>query len=99
MSEVMASAGALGLALAAGMALGVFYFGTLWLLVRRLDRLARPAVWLGVAGILRLAVLLGLLALLFGERWERLLAALVGLLAVRVAFTRRLARPATGAEP
>jgi len=62
----MNAAAALALALAGGTLLGAFYFGTLWLVVRRLDRLARPAVWLGVTGILRLAVVLGLFALLVG---------------------------------
>jgi F1F0 ATPase subunit 2 len=86
-------AGVLALALVAGGVLGVFYFGTLWLVVRRLDRLARPAVWFGVTGILRLAVVLALFALLVGTRWERPAAALVGFVAVRVVLTRWLGRP------
>jgi F1F0 ATPase subunit 2 len=81
---------ALGLAFAAGVVLGAFYFGTLWLVVRRLDRAAWPAVWLGATGIVRLAVVIGLFALLVGPRWERLLAALVGFLAARVVLTRWL---------
>lgn len=87
-------AAALALALAGGTLLGAFYFGTLWLVVRRLDRLAWPAVWLGVTGILRLAVVLGLFALLVGMRWERLVVALAGFLAARVVLTRWLGRPA-----
>jgi F1F0 ATPase subunit 2 len=86
-------AGVLALALVAGGALGAFYFGTLWLVVRRLDRLPWPAVWLGVTGILRLAVVLALFALLVGTRWERLAAALVGFVAVRVVLTRWLGQP------
>ena len=58
--------------------------------------LRRPAVWLGVSGIVRLAVVLGLLALLVGTRWERLMVAVVGFLAVRVVLTRRLGRPGGG---
>lgn len=84
----------LALALAGGTLLGAFYFGTLWLVVRRLDRLAWPAVWLGVTGILRLAVVLGLFALLVGTGWERLVVALAGFLVVRVVLTRWLGRPA-----
>lgn len=84
----------LGLAFVIGGALGVFYFGTLWLVVRRLDRLAWPALWIGLGGILRLAVVLVLFALLVGTRWERLLIALVGFLAARVVLTRWLGRPA-----
>ena len=64
----MTDAAALALALAGGTLLGVFYFGTLWLVVRRVDRLAWPAVWLGATGILRLAVVLGLFVLLVGTQ-------------------------------
>jgi hypothetical protein len=46
---------------------------------------------------LRLAVVLGLLALLVGTRWERLVAALAGFVVARVVLTRWLGRPA--AEP
>jgi F1F0 ATPase subunit 2 len=84
---------ALALALLTGALIGTFYFGTLWLVVRRLDRLAWPAVWLGVTGILRLALVLALFALLVGTRWERLAAALVGFVAVRVVLTRWLGQP------
>lgn len=90
----MNDAPALALALAGGTLLGTFYFGTLWLVVRRLDRLAWPAVWLGVTGILRLAVVLALFALLVGTRWERLMVALAGFVAARVVLTRWLGRPA-----
>ena len=90
----LSDAAALALALAVGTLLGVFYFGTLWLVVRRLDRLAWPTVWLGVPGIQRLAVVLGLVALLVGARWDRLAVALAGFLAVRVVLTRWLGRPA-----
>lgn len=88
------------LALASGTLLGIFYFGTLWIVVRRLDHRAWPAVWLGVTGVLRLAVVLALFALLVGPRWERLIAALIGFLAVRVVLTRWLGRPeATSRRP
>lgn len=90
----MSEAAALALVLAGGALLGAFYFGTLWLVVRRLDRLARPAVWLGVTSILRLAVVLVLFALLVDARWERVVVALVGFLAVRAVLTRWLGRPA-----
>jgi F1F0 ATPase subunit 2 len=93
-------AAVLTLALVGGGIVGVFYFGTLWLVVRRLDHLAWPAAWLGVTGILRLAVVLALFALLVGTRWERLAAALVGFVAVRVVLTRWLGQPvAAGGRP
>lgn len=88
----MNDATALGLAFVAGLVLGTFYFGTLWLVVRRLHRVAWPAVWLGVSAFARLAVLLLLVTLLVGARWERLAIALVGFLAARVVLTRWLGR-------
>jgi F1F0 ATPase subunit 2 len=89
----------LALTVAAGAVLGVFYFGTLWLVVRRLDRLAWPAIWLAVTGILRLVVVVALFALLVGTRWDRLAAALVGFVAVRVVLTRRLGQPVAAQGP
>jgi F1F0 ATPase subunit 2 len=80
-------------AFVAGVGIGTVYFVTLWLVVRRLDHLARPALWLAVTGILRLAVALGLFAVLAAGRWERLVAALVGFLAARVILTRWLGLP------
>ena len=90
----MNSVATLGLTFVAGVVLGTFYFGTLWLVVRRLDRLAWPAVWLGLTAILRLAVVLAFLTVVVGTRWEWLAAALIGFLAVRVVLMRRLGPPA-----
>lgn len=89
MSDVTGALG-LGLAFAGGAVAAAFYFGTLWFLVRRLDRLTWPAAWLGVTGILRLAVVLAIFAVLAGPRWERWLAALAGFLALRIALVRWL---------
>jgi F1F0 ATPase subunit 2 len=85
--------GGLALAFVGGVGIGAVYFGTLWLVVRRLPRQARPALWLGATGILRLAVALGLFALLADGRWEWLVAALAGFLAVRLALTRGVGLP------
>ena len=81
---------ALGLALAGGAALGVFYFGTLWLVVRRLDRVPRPGLWLMATGAVRLGAVLLVIGLLAGTRWEHLFALMAGFLAARVVLTRRL---------
>lgn len=85
---------ALGLALVVGVALGGFYFGTLWLVVRRLDRVPWPAMWLGVTAAFRLAVVLVVVTLIAETRWERLVVATVGFVAVRIVLTRWLGRPA-----
>lgn len=68
-----------------GLALGAAYFGGLWLVVRRLNRLAAPAVWLGVGVVLRLVLVLAGLYLVMDGRWERLVAAVAGLLLARTA--------------
>jgi F1F0 ATPase subunit 2 len=44
-------------ALAAGIALGALFFGGLWWTVRRGLRVANPALWFGVSGILRMALM------------------------------------------
>jgi F1F0 ATPase subunit 2 len=63
---------------------GVFPFGTLWLMVRRLGCRTHSILWLGMTGILRLAVALGALLLLFDGHWERLVAAPLAFLAGRM---------------
>jgi F1F0 ATPase subunit 2 len=80
----MSEGGFLALACAAGVGLGLFYFGGLWLTVRRLPTTRWPA-------LLTLGSLLGRLAptlvgfyLVMAGRWERLLACLVGFVLVRL---------------
>lgn len=77
-------------ALVIGFALGVFYFGGLWLTVRRLPKIESPALWLLLSFVIRMTVLLGGLYLVMGGRWERLLAGLGGVLLARVLLIRRL---------
>ncbi len=74
---------------ATGAALGFFYFGALWLTVKRLPQAARPA-WLAAGSfVLRnAAALLGFYHIMDG-RWERLLAGLAGFLAMRSVLVRR----------
>jgi F1F0 ATPase subunit 2 len=90
----MSVAVGLVLALGVGVALGVFYFGTLWLVVRRLPRAASPALWLGVTSALRLAVVLALVyalrPVLLAARWDWMVSALIGFVAIRMILTRRL---------
>ena len=81
---------ALGLPFVVGVVLGAFYFGTLWLVVRRLPRVSAPALLLGVTGLIRLAVVVAGFCVLVDEHWGRLASALLGFVATRVALTRRL---------
>jgi F1F0 ATPase subunit 2 len=78
------------LAGAAGAGLGIFYFGGLWLTVRRLPNSGRPALlFLGsFAGRTTLA-LLGFYLVMDG-RWERMLACLAGFIVVRQFLISRL---------
>jgi F1F0 ATPase subunit 2 len=86
----------LALAAAAGALLGALYLGGLWATVRRLPRASHPAA-LVFGSFLGRTVLaaLGFALLLAGDP-VRLVVALGGFLAVRVAMVRRL-RP--GAVP
>ena len=77
------------LAMGAGLALGAFYFGGLWLTLQRLPESPRPALLMGGSYLLRLAVTLGGLYLVMGNSWERAAACLVGFTVVRIIMARR----------
>ena len=83
-------------AFAAGIGLGVFYFGGLWLTVRRLPTARRP-VFLSLCSFFgRLGgVLLGFY-LVMGGHWGRLLVCLFGFLLARVILVRRWGPDRTG---
>lgn len=91
----------LGVAFVSGLGLGGFYFGVLWLSVRRLTDMARPGLWMTMMYLLRTAVVLLGFYLVMDGRWQSLLAALAGFVIVRVIFLKWL-RPGAGsaeAEP
>jgi len=93
----MSSLVALFLASAAGMALGLFYFGGLWLTVRQLGT-RRHAVALFLASFVgRTAVVLAGFYFVMGGHWERVLACLAGFIVVRQLLVSRL-RPERIAE-
>lgn len=73
----------LSLAFVAGLLLGLFYFGTLWLTVQRLARARRPGLWtLGGFFIRTGFTLLGFFVVMAGH-WERAAACMVGFLVMR----------------
>ena len=76
------------LALAAGMGLGMFYFGGLWLTVRRLPTARWPALLSMLSFFARLGVVLFGFYLVMGGHWERLLVCLFGFLAIRIILVR-----------
>ena len=75
-------------ALAAGIGLGAVYLGALWITVCRLPRLKHGGVWLLGSAWLRIGLLLAAWYWVSDGRWERLLACLLGFVAIRFAATR-----------
>lgn len=75
-------------ALAAGVVLGALFFGGLWWTVRRGLSAANPALWFGLSGLLRMALMVSGLYYVARAGWPSLLACLGGLLIARVAVTR-----------
>jgi F1F0 ATPase subunit 2 len=78
------------LAFLAGLALGLFYYGGLWLTVQRLPQSRSPGVLAVVSLLLRLTLALAAFYLVMGGRWERLLACVAGFLLVRTLLVHRL---------
>jgi F1F0 ATPase subunit 2 len=76
------------IAVLAGLALGLFYFGGLWLTVRRITCSKRPALLMLASFVVRLLVTLCGFYLVMDGRWERLLACLSGFLVTRFVLTR-----------
>lgn len=74
----------LGFAGISGMVLGVFYFGGLWLTVKRLPFSARPALLTLCSYLGRLIVTLSGFYLVMAGSWERLLAVLCGFMVMRI---------------
>lgn len=81
------------MAFMAGLALGGWYFGGLWMTVRRLTKTSAPALLALGSFWLRLAVsVVGFYVVMDGQ-WERLLVCLVGFLGMRSILMRHW-RPA-----
>jgi len=78
------------LAFVAGLVLGLFYFGGLWLTVQRLPQSRHPGLLTLASLVVRLGVTLAAFYLVMGGRWERLLVCLAGFLLVRFLLVRRL---------
>lgn len=82
----------------AGLALGLFYFGGLWLTVRKISCSRCPGLRMFGSFLVRLLVTLCGLYLVMDGSWERLLACLCGFLVVRF-FLTRLVAPEKGTIP
>jgi F1F0 ATPase subunit 2 len=82
------------LSLASGGLLGAFFFGGLWLTVRRLPTFDHPALAVICSLLLRTAVTLGGFFALSSGHWQRLLGCLAGFALARllVRWATRIAR-------
>jgi F1F0 ATPase subunit 2 len=85
----------LSLAALAGLVLGLFYFGGLWLTVRKIPCSGNPGFLVLVSFAVRLLVTLYGMYLVMAGEWERLVACLTGFLLMRIVLTRVLG-PARG---
>ncbi|MFO7568333.1 MAG: ATP synthase subunit I [Smithellaceae bacterium] len=83
------------LALAAGMALGAFYFTALWRTVRRLSDTSSPLRLLVGSFIFRAAIVLTGFYFVMDGHWERLAAALIGFVLMRKILERRFGQEHT----
>ena len=86
-----------------GLGLGFFYFGGLWLTVRHLPNCRSPELFTLGSFALRVAVTLLGFYLVMGDRWERLLACMIGFILLRTLLVYRLnpksrVKDATGGE-
>lgn len=79
-----------------GAALGLLYFGGLWLSVRRLGRSKRPALWMMASFWLRTGLLLAGFYLIMDGQWQRLLAAAAGFMLMRVLLVHHWGKKALG---
>ena len=85
------------LPLVAGALLGMMYFGGLWWTVRKGISSNRPALWFLGSLLLRMSLTLAGFYFISGNRWERLLACLIGFVIARFVATR-LTRPCGAQE-
>jgi F1F0 ATPase subunit 2 len=75
-----------------GVVLGGFFFGGLWLTVRRLPDARHPALLTLGSLLIRTAVVAAGFCFLMGGEWMRAIVALAGLITTRILIIRRAAR-------
>ena len=82
--------------LLAGIGLGLFYFGGLWLTVQRLPESRFPALLMFGSFLVRMSLTLCGFFIVMHDSWKRLAVCAIGLLLTRMLVVRRLSveRPA-----
>jgi F1F0 ATPase subunit 2 len=73
-----------------GGGIGLFHFGGLWWTVQRMNHIRNSAYGFVLSFFIRTGISVGLFYLIFDGRWEKLLAALAGFLAVRYIMVRKI---------
>ena len=86
----MSDAQWLFIAFVAGIGLGVFYFGGLWLTLRHVPQSRSPGLVTLVSFAGRTVLTLAGMYCVMGRSWQRLVACLVGMIVARVVLVRRL---------
>ena len=81
-----------------GAAMGVFYYGGLWLTVERLSRVKNPTLWSNLSLLIRISVLLGLCYLFLELLQAAALVAFVGFLLARSLLMGAVHKAATVAD-
>lgn len=76
------------MALTAGIALGIFFFGALWWTIQRGLGSAYPARWFFISLIVRLIITAGGFYIVANGNWQRLLLCCGGFIMVRLVLTR-----------
>jgi F1F0 ATPase subunit 2 len=84
-------------ALAAGLLLGAMFFGGLWWTVRRAISSSVPAAWFLGSMLLRTSLTAAGFYYAAAGQWQKLVACLIGFIAVRMFITRWMPAPAPAA--
>jgi len=80
----------LALAALAGIGLGLFYFGSLWLTVKKIPKSLNPALLTFGSFFGRFGITLVSFYLVMGSHWERLIACLLTFIWMRNLLMQRL---------
>ena len=75
---------------AVGMGLGLFYYGGLWLILRRLSQFKHPEIWMTISLMGRMLGVLFVMYLLFADSWQQLLSTVLGMLITRGLLVHRI---------
>jgi F1F0 ATPase subunit 2 len=85
------------MAFMAGILLGAIFFGGLWWTIRQVVSANWPALWFCGSLLLRTAIVLAGFYSIGIDRWQRLLACLLGFFVARLVVTRLV--PESAARP